>query len=87
MFAKLQKICTEPSQIDGFGDLQDADKEKVERAWEEGKIPENNKGPGEPADIPKKAPAKKAKKDNGEPPKKRAKKAKVSVPMSTSVPS
>ncbi|KAI0694521.1 poly polymerase and DNA-ligase Zn-finger region-domain-containing protein [Cytidiella melzeri] len=80
VIAKLKKSYAQPTEIEGYSDLQDADKEKVQRAWDEGAIPEDDKGPGEPAAglAPKRAPAKKAKKSGeDEPPKKRARKAKA----------
>ncbi|KAF7796143.1 hypothetical protein EIP86_007317 [Pleurotus ostreatoroseus] len=76
--AKLKKSYSEPSGVDGYSDLKEAEQEKVNRAWEADEIPDDDKGPGEPnADASKKkTPAKKAKKDDGEPPKKKARKAK-----------
>lgn len=79
MFAQLKKVYAEVTEVEGYKDLQDADKEKVKSAWEEGNIPEDTKGPGEAAVLPKKAPAKRAKKDDGAPPKKRVRKAKVNI--------
>ena len=38
MFSKLKKAYTAVADIEGFKDLQDADKEKVESAWQEGQI-------------------------------------------------
>ncbi|KAI0341288.1 zf-PARP-domain-containing protein [Trametopsis cervina] len=79
-FAKLKKSYSEPEKIEGYDGLQDADKEKIGRAWEEGAIPEDDKGPGDPAPglATKRAPAKRTKKtdDGDKPPKKRARKAK-----------
>ncbi|PCH44734.1 zf-PARP-domain-containing protein [Wolfiporia cocos MD-104 SS10] len=69
-----------PSEIDGFGDLKEAEQEKVTRAWKEGIIPEDDKGPGEAVDTGKKTSAKRKKKEEGddEKPKARAKRAKKS---------
>lgn len=78
MFAKLKKAYPEASAVEGYVELQAADKERFKSAWDEGHIPDDDKGPGEPAVLPKKAPVKRAKKDNGEPSKKRARKVKVS---------
>ncbi|KAH8102246.1 zf-PARP-domain-containing protein [Cristinia sonorae] len=76
--AKLVQSYDEPSAVEGFSDLQEGDKERVQRAWEEGAIPEDDKGPGEAIEVAKKKPAPRKKKDDdGEDrPKKRAKKAK-----------
>lgn len=78
--ARLKKSYSEPSGVEGFSDLKEAEQEKVNRAWEVDEIPDEDKGPGEPVvdATKKKAPARKAKKDDGEPPKKRVRKAKVS---------
>ncbi|KAJ3535013.1 hypothetical protein NM688_g7039 [Phlebia brevispora] len=76
--AKLKKSYSEPSAIEGFSELKEAEQDKVKRAWEADEIPEDDKGPGEPVvdAAKKKAPAKRAKKDeDGEPPKKRVRKA------------
>ena len=76
--AQLKKSYSEPSQVEGFADLKEAEQEKVKRAWEAGEIPEEDKGAGEAVDTGKKAAAKKTKKsDEGEPPKKRARRTKV----------
>ena len=80
LFAKLAQSYTEPSKIEGYDDLKEADKEKLQRAWDAGAIPEDDKGPGEPVEglKTKRAPAKKAAKDEDkEPPKKRARRTKV----------
>ena len=59
----------------------------MKRAFEQGEIPEEDQGPGEPvpSEKKKKAPAKRAKKDDDgdeeKPARKRARKAKVSVGM------
>ncbi|GJE86488.1 zf-PARP domain-containing protein [Phanerochaete sordida] len=81
--AKLKASYGKPEEIEGFSEIKEAEQEKVKRAWEEGAIPEDDKGPGEPVatEKKKKAPAKRAKKDDdgddGEKPaKKRARKAK-----------
>ncbi len=75
MVAKLKKSYSEPSEVEGFSDLKDAEKEKVQRGWEEGEIPEDDKGPGEAVETgKKKAAPRKKKDDDGEPPKKRARK-------------
>ncbi|OCH87137.1 zf-PARP-domain-containing protein [Obba rivulosa] len=72
----------EPSEIDGFSELKDGEKEKVQRAWDEGEIPEDDQGVGEAIDTGKKATrAPRKKKDaDGEatekPKRGRAKKAK-----------
>ncbi|KAI0088892.1 hypothetical protein BDY19DRAFT_946638 [Irpex rosettiformis] len=82
LFTKLKNSCPEPTQIEGWDNLQDEDKEKVQRAWDNGSVPEDDQGPGEPragAPAAKKAGGKKAKKGDGEdsePPKKKARKVK-----------
>ncbi len=65
--------------MDGFGDLQEGEKEKVQRAWDEGRIPDDDKGPGEPVETGKKkaAPRKKKSDDGEEKPKRSRAKAKV----------
>lgn len=72
-----------PSELDGYGELKDGEKEKVQRAWDEGEIPEDDKGVGEAVDTGKKAARapRKKKEENGEakPKRARAKKAKVST--------
>ncbi|EKM56501.1 uncharacterized protein PHACADRAFT_253668 [Phanerochaete carnosa HHB-10118-sp] len=76
---KLKTSCSKPEEIEGFDELKEAEQEKVKCAWDEGAIPEKDQGPGEPiVTEKKKAPAKRAKKDDGEekPMKKRARKAK-----------
>ena len=82
MITKLKASYTTPEEIEGFSELKEAEQEKVKRAWEEGAIPDEDQGPGEPvASEKKKAPAKRAKKDadddDEKPAKKRARKAKV----------
>ena len=72
------------SEIDGFGDLQAGEKEKVERAWDAGAVPDEDQGPGEPVEAAgagkKKAAAPRKKKDeDGEKPK-RGRKPKVRTP-------
>ncbi|KAH9943531.1 zf-PARP-domain-containing protein [Amylocystis lapponica] len=80
MVTSLKASYAEPSEIEGFGDLKDDEKEKVRRAWEEGEIPEDDKGPGEAVDTGKKAVRRKKKAEDGEesekPKRSRAKKAK-----------
>ena len=70
----------EASEVDGFSDLKEGEKEKVQRAWEAGDIPEDDKGPGEPVETGKKkaaaAPRKKKDEDGAEKPK-RVRKPKV----------
>lgn len=68
------------SEIDGFSGLKSAEQEKVERAWEAGEVPEDDKGVGEAIETAKKAPVKRKKDEDGEvkPKRGRAKKAKVS---------
>lgn len=82
LFAKLKQSYGAPEELDGFGELKEAEQEKVKRAWEEGAIPEDDQGPGEAVAVEKKkkAPAKRAKKGDGDdekPAKKRARKVKV----------
>jgi len=78
--ALLKKSYGEPTEIDGFSTIKDGEQEKVKRAWEEGEIPEDDKGVGEAVEgVSKKAPAKRAKKadnEDGTPPKKRARRSK-----------
>ncbi len=72
----------EPSKIEGFDDLQVGEKEKVERAWDEGKIPDDDKGPGEAVETGKKkvaAPRKKKADDGEEKPKRGGGRAKAKV--------
>lgn len=58
-----------------------AEKEKVQRAWDEGKIPDDDQGPGEAVETgKKKVAAPRKKKDDGDKPKKGRAKAKVRVP-------
>lgn len=80
MIASLKVSYNSPSDIEGFVDLKEAEKEKVQHAWEEGAIPEDDKGIGEAVDTGKKKPAPRKKKDaNGDeaekPKRSRAKKA------------
>ena len=79
MVAKLKQSYESAEEIEGFSELKEAEQDKVNRAWDEGAIPEGDQGPGEAVAVEKKAPAKRAKKDDdGEKPgKKRARKAKV----------
>jgi hypothetical protein len=83
MVAKLKQSYAKPEEIEGFDELKEAEQEKVKRAWEEGAIPDEDQGPGEPVPSEKKkAPAKRTRKgDDGEekPARKRARKAKVSA--------
>ncbi|KAI0747052.1 poly polymerase and DNA-ligase Zn-finger region-domain-containing protein [Daedaleopsis nitida] len=76
---KMKVAYDEPSKVEGFADLQEGEKEKVQRAWDEGKIPDDDKGPGEAVDTgKKKAAPRKKKADNGEEKPKRGRaKAKV----------
>ncbi|PIL27746.1 transcription factor [Ganoderma sinense ZZ0214-1] len=75
---KLKASYGEASEVDGFGDLQEGEKEKVQRAWDEGQIPDDDKGPGEPVETGKKkaAPRKKKAEDGEEKPKRSRAKAK-----------
>lgn len=80
--AQLVQSYDEAKAVEGWSELKSGEQEKVQRAWEEGAIPEEDKGPGEPieAEPKKKAAAprkKKADDQEGSRPKKRAKKAKV----------
>ena len=79
MVAKLKQSYSKPEEIEGFDELKEAEQEKVRRAWDDGAIPEDDKGPGEPVASEKKKPAKRAKKsddgDGEKPAKKRARKA------------
>lgn len=79
MFNVLKNAYPKSTEIPGYGDLKAGEKNKVENAWIEGDIPGDDKGPGEAvAGVTKKPAAKRAKKDaDDEPPKKRARKAKV----------
>ena len=85
----MQKSFNAASELDGYSDLRPEDQERVDKAWEDGHvadedIPESAKKPageGEEEDKPKrkKAAAKKTEGEEGEKPKKaRATKAKVS---------
>lgn len=67
------------SEVDGYNDLKDGEKEKVQRAWDQGEIPDEDKGPGEPVETGKKKPAPRKKKDEDgeEKPKRSRAKAKV----------
>ena len=58
---------------------KEGEKEKVQRGWDEGHIPEDDKGPGEPVETGKKkaAPRKKKAEDGEEKPKRSRAKAKV----------
>ena len=69
----------EAKAVEGYDDVQEADREKIQRAWAAGAIAEEDKGPSEPVDTGKKkaAPRKKKADDEDGRPKKRAKKAKV----------
>ncbi|RPD56945.1 zf-PARP-domain-containing protein [Lentinus tigrinus ALCF2SS1-7] len=51
----LKASYDEPAKIDDFDNLKEGEKEKVQRAWEEGKIPDDDKGPGEVAETGKEA--------------------------------
>ncbi|KAH9849562.1 hypothetical protein C2E23DRAFT_352102 [Lenzites betulinus] len=77
---KLKASYDEPSQVPGWGDLKEGEKEKVQRAWDEGAIPADDKGAGEAVDTGKKKPVpRKKKEENGEekPKKARAPRKKV----------
>ncbi|OSD02708.1 zf-PARP-domain-containing protein [Trametes coccinea BRFM310] len=63
LITKLKASYDEPSQIEGWDELKDGEKEKVQRAWEEGQIPDDDKGAGEAIDTGKKKPAARKKKD------------------------
>ena len=64
---KLQASYGDASAVEGFSDLKDNEKEKVQRAWDLGEIPEEDQGPGEAVDTgKKKAAAPRKKKDDGE---------------------
>ncbi|CAL1708643.1 unnamed protein product [Somion occarium] len=80
LISKLKRSYDEPSNIEGFEDIKDAEKDKIRAAWEAGEIPEADKGVGEPVETEKKkaAPRKKkaAAEEEEERPKKRARKAK-----------
>ena len=69
---KMKASYDEPSKIEGWDDLKEGEKEKVQRAWEEGQIPDDDKGAGEAVDTGKKkaAPRKKKDEDGEEKPKK-----------------
>ncbi|KAI0765256.1 poly polymerase and DNA-ligase Zn-finger region-domain-containing protein [Fomes fomentarius] len=68
LIERVKASYDEPSKIEGFDDLQVSEKEKVQRAWDEGKIPDDDKGPGEAVETGKKKAAapRKKKADNGE---------------------
>jgi hypothetical protein len=87
----MKKSINEGSDLDGYDELNPEDKEKVDKAWDEGHvaeedIPESAKKPaGEDGEEEKpkrkKAAAKKTDEEGGEKPKKaRATKAKVIPP-------
>ncbi|CCM01220.1 uncharacterized protein FIBRA_03268 [Fibroporia radiculosa] len=61
--ASMKLSYSEPSEIEGFNILKSAEQEKVQRAWDNGAIPEEDRGPGEAVDTGKKAPVKRKKKD------------------------
>lgn len=75
----MKSAYDEPSKVQGFDDLKEGEKEKAQRAWDEGKIPADDKGPGEAVDTGKKkaAPRKKKADDGEEKPKRSRAKAKV----------
>ncbi|KAL6301402.1 hypothetical protein BKA93DRAFT_901941 [Sparassis latifolia] len=85
MIASMKASYSEPSEIEGWSDLKEAEQEKVRRAWDEGAIPDEDKGVGEAVDTGKKAPTRRKKKEeNGDetekaekPKRSRAKKAKA----------
>ncbi|CDO71198.1 hypothetical protein BN946_scf184845.g69 [Trametes cinnabarina] len=76
---KLKASYDEPSQIEGWEELKEAEKEKVQRAWEDGQIPDDDKGAGEAVDTGKKKPVPRKKKDAdaGDDDEKPAKKARA----------
>lgn len=88
IFENLKKSLNEASDLDGYDDLSSEDKERVDKAWEDGHvadedIPESAKKPvGEDGDEEKpkrkKAAAKKTDEEGGEKPK-RARATKVRV--------
>ncbi|KAI0674578.1 poly polymerase and DNA-ligase Zn-finger region-domain-containing protein [Trametes maxima] len=63
---RIKASYDEPSGIEGWDDLKEGEKEKVQRAWEDGEIPSDDKGAGEPVDTGKKKAAPRKKKDDGE---------------------
>ncbi|KZT68398.1 zf-PARP-domain-containing protein [Daedalea quercina L-15889] len=77
ILASMKASYDAPSEIEGFGELKPAEQEKVQRAWDAGEVPDEDKGAGEAIDTGKKAPVKRKKKDeDGEPKRGRPKKAK-----------
>ena len=85
----MQKTLSAASELDGYSDLRPEDQERVDKAWEDGHvadedIPESAKKPAgegdEEEDKPKrkKAAAKKTEEEGEKPKKARAAKAKVS---------
>ena len=78
---KMKAAYGEAAKVDGFGDLHEGEKDKVERAWAAGEVPEDDKGPGEPVETGKKKAAPRKKSDSdGEKPKRGRAKAKVRLP-------
>ncbi|OBZ77754.1 PARP-type zinc finger-containing protein C2A9.07c [Grifola frondosa] len=79
MIASLKASYEEASEVDGFDTLKDGEKDKIARAWEEGEVPEEDRGIGEAVDTGKKKAPARRKKDEGEdgekPKRARAKKA------------
>ncbi|KAI0360416.1 zf-PARP-domain-containing protein [Trametes cingulata] len=69
---KMKASYDEPSKVDGWNDLKESEREKIQRAWDEGQIPDDDKGIGEAVDTGKKkaAPRKKKDEDGEEKPKK-----------------
>ncbi|KAI0634798.1 poly polymerase and DNA-ligase Zn-finger region-domain-containing protein [Trametes polyzona] len=80
LIEKLKASYDEPSQIPGWDELKEGEQEKVQRAWDGGEVPTDDKGAGEPVDTGKKKPVPRKKKDeDGEekPKKARAPRKKV----------
>ena len=79
LVAQLKSSYKKPSEVAGYSDLQDDERDKVQRAWDADEIPEDDQGPGEAVEGVAKKPVKRPKKadDSDEPPKKKARKAKV----------
>ena len=74
-----------PTDVDGFGELKSAEQDKVQRAWEAGEVPDDDKGAGEAVETAKKAPAKRKKDEDGEEKPKRGRSKKVKVSLTSSV--
>ena len=79
LIEKMKASYGSADEVDGFADLQENEKEKVQRAWDAGEIPADDKGPGEAVETGKKkaaVPRKKKDEDGAEKPK-RGRKPKV----------